>query len=64
MNQSTECRVCGCTDAHPCIDDDREPCAWFEPDLCTMCAGQPEPAVRTFTEAEARQIIRAMRAGQ
>ena len=64
MNDYAECRVCGCTDENPCFDEDGEPCAWLEPDLCTLCASRPEPAVRTFTEAQASQIIRAMRAGQ
>lgn len=64
MNEYTACRVCGCTDEDPCIDGDGLPCAWAEPDLCTICAGKPEPTLRVFTEAEAAQIIRAMRAGR
>jgi hypothetical protein len=63
MNDYTACRVCGCTDDNPCTDDDGIPCAWLQPDLCTSCAGQAEPAVRLFSEAEATRIIRAMRAG-
>ena len=34
-----ECRNCGCTDVHACIDDRTgEPCHWVEPDLCSPCA--------------------------
>jgi len=28
------CRVCGCTDENACAGG----CAWFEPDLCSLCA--------------------------
>ena len=28
------CRVCGCTDEKACAGG----CAWFEPDLCSLCA--------------------------
>lgn len=31
------CRICGCTDADACVDDDGWPCSWVEPDLCSSC---------------------------
>jgi hypothetical protein len=50
-----ECRVCGCTDARPCIlepdtndlvegvdllfEDTPTTCSWIKPDLCSSCAG-------------------------
>lgn len=33
---SSRCRVCGCTENHPCDP----PCSWVEPDLCSECAGE------------------------
>lgn len=37
------CRVCGCTESSPCIEDDGiSPllgCHWVEPDLCSSCFG-------------------------
>lgn len=33
------CRVCGCTDAMPCLGADG-PCSWVEEDLCSSCAGE------------------------
>jgi hypothetical protein len=62
LSDHETCRVCGCTDEEPCTDANGLPCAWAEPGLCTECATHPEPAVRIFTEGEALQIIRAMRA--
>jgi hypothetical protein len=32
------CRVCGCTDCAPCIDELGQACAWVGPDLCSACA--------------------------
>jgi hypothetical protein len=33
------CRVCGCTDWEPCIDEQSgEPCHWAGEDLCSQCA--------------------------
>ena len=29
------CRLCGCTEARACPGG----CYWFEPDLCSRCAG-------------------------
>ena len=29
------CRVCGCVDAHACIEI--TVCDWIEPDLCSSC---------------------------
>ena len=30
-----KCRICGCTEARACPGG----CYWFEPDLCSRCAG-------------------------
>ena len=32
------CRVCGCTNATPCIKRTGIPCYWIEKDLCSDCA--------------------------
>jgi hypothetical protein len=32
------CRVCGCTEYHPCTDGDGCRCHWVEWDLCSACA--------------------------
>jgi ParB/RepB/Spo0J family partition protein len=33
------CRVCGCTETNPCLDDETGgPCSWVEADLCSACA--------------------------
>ncbi len=44
MIGNRRCRVCGCTDDLPCLVFDVDhgfdrPCYWFEPDLCSVCAG-------------------------
>lgn len=31
------CRSCGCTNGNACLDENNEPCAWIEDDLCTAC---------------------------
>jgi hypothetical protein len=31
------CRVCGCTDALACWDDEHGACTWAEPGLCSAC---------------------------
>src|SRR5690349_3984999 len=36
------CRVCGCTDARACVDDEHGPCWWLFDDLCSHCG---EPAI-------------------
>ena len=33
-----KCRVCGCTNAKACIDNDGVPCHWVSEDLCSACA--------------------------
>lgn len=39
------CRVCGCWEFDACCDDERGPCWWVEPDLCSHCAkGEPSCA--------------------
>ncbi len=40
---SQQCRECGCTDVTACLHTDGSPCAWFEDDLCTVCAERPLP---------------------
>ncbi len=32
------CRVCGCTENHPCHKKDGNPCHWVMDDLCDDCA--------------------------
>mgnify|MGYP001187622652 CR=1 FL=1 len=55
------CRVCGCTDARPCIllegelvdvadgnetlPEGHTVCSWIEPDLCSACVEDPAPAL-------------------
>lgn len=40
------CRVCGCTDPMPCVDDvTGEACGWAEADLCSACARPQVDAV-------------------
>jgi len=58
-----KCRVCGCTDVMPCIDDLGQACAWAGPDLCSACAeaGEDEPLVQLCTESQAGAFLRAMR---
>ena len=37
------CRICGCTENNPCIDDNSgDTCSWVEPDLCSACADKVE----------------------
>jgi len=31
------CRLCGCTDSKPCMDEFGLPCSWALPDLCSAC---------------------------
>lgn len=35
------CRVCGCTDATPCMGSEG-PCSWVEEDLCSGCSPEAE----------------------
>ena len=38
LEEEKRCRVCGCTDSAPCIDDATgEPCHWKADDLCSSC---------------------------
>lgn len=39
VSQAGTCRVCGCTETTPCIDEDGDPCGWAnkEKTLCTVC---------------------------
>jgi hypothetical protein len=41
-----KCRVCGCTDTTPCVDEVQDAgfCEWAKPDLCTACAKHVEGA--------------------
>ncbi len=43
------CRVCGCTEFSPCLDENGEPCHWAEDDLCSACAGTENDARREAT---------------
>lgn len=49
------CRVCGCTEREPCCP----PCAWFETDLCSLCAMAAE-ALSTWMEGAHRRNIAAL----
>ena len=33
------CRICGCTEELPCVDEWGEPCSWSvaDPSICTFC---------------------------
>ena len=33
-----KCRACGCWDMAACWDEEKGPCYWAEPDLCSRCA--------------------------
>ena len=63
-----ECVICGCTDAHPCVDQiTGQPCTWvqLDPPICTTCADKHnENLVRTYTEAEASTLIAQIREEQ
>ena len=39
------CRVCGCWDLEPCMND-WGTCWWVEPDLCSFCTEPVEQEVR------------------
>lgn len=55
-----ECRICGCTDFTPCIDEDTgEPCAWAAEDLCTFCVARS--LVEVYGEHEAQVYIERRR---
>jgi hypothetical protein len=59
-----ECRVCGCSDGTPCIDALGAACAWVAPDLCSACVGaSPDQLVELFSEGEANDFLRFIRAG-
>ena len=45
------CEVCGCTDAHACLDGG-EPCHWVADDLCSAC----EEELREESEAETKEF--------
>ena len=32
------CRVCGCSEYQPCVNEWGDTCGWAEPDLCSSCA--------------------------
>ncbi|RKQ95460.1 hypothetical protein [Maricaulis maris] len=41
IDMTRACRQCGCTEIRACVDE-RGPCWWAEPDLCSHCAA-PHP---------------------
>lgn len=45
------CRVCGCTDAHACIDGG-VPCHWVADDLCSACDQEASEAETVEFTAE------------
>lgn len=36
-SEERACRICGCTETTPCVDDRGFPCSWVESDLCSAC---------------------------
>ena len=55
------CRVCGCTDLEPCVDDVGRPCAWVDADLCSFCAAgeaEEEPMVRAYSVGELNRYLK------
>ncbi len=52
------CRICGCTDEHPCKDAQGEPCAWVADDLCSACAGELD--LELFKPGAMRRMVEAM----
>lgn len=36
------CRICGCTETTPCIDDNGDSCSWVKPNLCSACVEKTE----------------------
>jgi len=51
MSAVRTCRVCGCTQARACVDE-RGPCWWAGPDLCSHCEthDQSDPALTPGAE--------------
>jgi hypothetical protein len=37
MPDDRKCRICGCTEVTPCVDDVGNTCAWVDHDLCSAC---------------------------
>lgn len=37
QEEEQRCRVCGCTNETPCVDDAGQPCWWVGDDLCSHC---------------------------
>jgi len=50
-NGERVCRVCGCTDARPCIVDG-EACHWVEFDLCSVCDAEEEARIAKQIDGE------------
>jgi hypothetical protein len=70
------CRVCGCTDKKPCLDE-YGPCSWVTPNLCSACdrfgeaAAQAflrgfdgDPLVEVYTEGDLNRALAEMRAAE
>lgn len=38
------CSECGCTENNACFDEDRGPCWWIRPGLCSHCCGPTLPS--------------------
>ncbi len=49
-----ECRLCGCTDETPCVDDEGLPCAWANEQhtLCTGCVGERQGSLQDPVSGE------------
>jgi hypothetical protein len=46
-----KCRVCGCTDARPCLIGDAQTCSWFDKDH-TLCDNLDCIAVTPMSEIQ------------
>ncbi len=46
------CRICGCTDSNPCVDEvSGDTCYWVETDLCSFCSAEVADRVMNGGEA-------------
>jgi hypothetical protein len=50
-----KCRVCGCTDARPCLIGDAQTCSWFDKDH-TLCDNLDCIAEVTIGELEQMEL--------